>query len=69
MLNEGLEKEAIEEVARFVSELIDEQLVLAYASGVFQGGRRFLKPSALTEEVRRRCTWITSWRRTYDWRV
>jgi hypothetical protein len=60
--------DAIDEVARFVAELLSEKAILAYAKGFWRGGRRFLAPSVLTESARRELLWTTSWRGTYDWR-
>jgi hypothetical protein len=67
-LPEGEEAPAIEEVSLFVADLLAERLVLAYAKGLFSGGRRFIKPgSLLMESDRRGFSWITSWLGTFDW--
>jgi hypothetical protein len=63
----GQEMPAIEEVIQFVRDLTTERLVLAYARGVFQGGRRFLTPNSVGEHERRNLQWVTSWQGTYDW--
>ncbi|OLB34055.1 MAG: hypothetical protein AUH11_19420 [Acidobacteria bacterium 13_2_20CM_57_17] len=67
VLAEGREVAAIEEASLFVSDLLAERLVLASAKGLFRGGRRFLKPSSLTESRRRDFSWVTSWLGTFDW--
>jgi hypothetical protein len=70
-LPEGEEKEveALEDTARFVAELVEERLVLAYRRGWVTGGREFIAPTALTPERRRSLEWVASWRGTYDWNV
>jgi hypothetical protein len=67
LLAEGQEAAAIEEASLFVADLLAERIVLAYAKGLFRGGRRFLKPGSLTESDRRSFSWITSWLGTFDW--
>jgi hypothetical protein len=67
VLSPGHEATAIEEVSRFVADLLAERLVLAYAKGILRGGRRFLRPGSLTKSDRRKLKWITSWLGTFDW--
>ena len=52
-------------VAHFVSDLVNERLVLAYADGIIGGGRRFLALEKLAM-TSRGLSWVTSWRGTYD---
>lgn len=64
-VRDGQERSAIEEVSRFVADLLAERLVLAYAKGLFKGGSYFLPPESLTDQ--HRFSWITSWLGTFDW--
>ena len=63
----GRELAGIEEAALLVADLLAERVVLAFAKGLFRGGRRFLNPCALTEDARSELSWITSWLGTFDW--
>lgn len=63
------EAEALEDTARFVADLVEERLVLAYRRGWLTGGSEFIEPTELTPERRRRLEWVASWRGTYDWKV
>jgi hypothetical protein len=60
---EGL---VIDAVARFVGDLVSERLVLAYARGLFRGGRAFVSPAELGRIPPARLSWVTSWRGTFD---
>lgn len=68
VLQAGHEEEAIERVSRFVTDLITERIVLAYAKGILKGGRRFLVPG-LAESDRRHLKWTSSWLGTHDWQL
>ena len=68
VINDDQAADAIDEVARFVADLLSEKGILAYAKGFWRGGRRFLAPSILTDSARPELLWTTSWRGTYDWR-
>ena len=60
------EAEALEEVARFVRDLLTERLVLAMDPRRWRGGRLFLRPEQLSERRPGELAWVTSWRGTYD---
>ena len=61
------EAEALEEVARFVRDLLTERLVLAMDPRRWRGGRLFLLAEQLSERRPGELAWVTSWRGTYDW--
>jgi hypothetical protein len=67
VLPEGQERDAIEGIAGFVSDILAERLVLVRTKGIFGGERRYLKPGSLTESDRRDVRSITSWLGTFDW--
>lgn len=69
ILPAGQESDAIEEIARFVADVLAERLVLIKTKGIFGGKRRFLNPDSLAESDRRSVTWIASWLGTFDWRT
>jgi hypothetical protein len=52
-------------VLEFVTSIVEERLVLAWDSRLFQGGRQFLTPSK-ARESRKHFSWVASWRGTYD---
>lgn len=56
----------VEEVRRFVAELVTEQLVLAYDRSRLAGGRRFAKPFDLIGDRGRDIEWVVSWHGTFD---
>jgi hypothetical protein len=64
VLPDGEEREAIEEVARFVGDFVGERLILAYDTW---RGRRFVPVEELASLNRRRLAWRVSWRGTHDW--
>jgi len=59
-------EQCVAEAARIVADLIAERLVLAYDGSFWKGGRRFLKPSEGTTEIRNDLKWITSWQASHD---
>lgn len=67
MVEDGHGAVALEQVAEFVADLLEERAALGYIRGWFRGGRTFLKPDELSEPGTRRLRWVTSWRGTYDW--
>jgi hypothetical protein len=52
------EAEAIEDTARFVADLVQEGLVLAYRRGWLTGGSEFIELTELTPERRRCLKWV-----------
>ncbi len=64
---DGYEREAMEEVARFVGRFLREDIVLVYPKGLWSGGRRFVSADHVEALERRRIAWIVSWNGTHDW--
>ena len=65
---EGQEVAVSTTVAHFVSDVVQEHLVLAYARGLVGGGRRFLHlfSEQLAMIPPRELSWVTSWLGTFD---
>jgi hypothetical protein len=53
-------------VARFVADLVNERLVLAYVRELVGGGRQFLTAEQVALVPTRRLGWATSWRGSHD---
>lgn len=64
----GRELIVIKGIAEFVKAIVAEEIVLSYWTGFFKGGRRFVEPKSLEKSDRRKLSWVTSWRGTFDWR-
>ena len=69
ILPPGSEPDAIEQISRFVAELLTEKVVLTWRKGFFRGGRYFIPIDLLTKYERSKLRWITSWLGTFDWRA
>jgi hypothetical protein len=61
------ETSLIGEVVSFVSDIVNERVALAWASGVLGGGRRFLRARELGPAERRKYAWSVSWAGSLDW--
>ena len=61
-------EEGVTEAAAFVSNVINERVVLAWDGSFFRGGRRFI-PTAEVAQARAKRTikWMASWGATHDW--
>ena len=53
-------------VVQFVADLVGERLVLIWDKRVLSGGRRFIAPADLSATMLKHCSWVVSWRGTYD---
>ena len=53
-------------VVRFVADLVGERLILIWDKRLLSGGRRFIAPADLSATMLKHCSWVVSWRGTYD---
>jgi hypothetical protein len=66
VVEDGSEAETLDEVARFVTDVLAEQIVVVARPGIFGAGLEFLPVAELTPDRRERSVCIVSWRGTYD---
>jgi hypothetical protein len=61
------ESSVIREVVDFVSDIVNEQVVLVSDSGRLRGGRRFLRAETLGSAEMRKYAWGVSWAGALSW--